>query len=235
MGGNDRALMLALPGLAVLAAFALPTMRRSLTAAIDWFSVFFFSAAALLIWAMYVAMQTGRPSQWLNNITKLQPGFEPSFSPWALLAGLSATSAWLMLVRWRTGRSQQALWKSLVLPASGVALCWLLLMTLWLPLLDYARSARPLIERGLPALRAADCIAAPEASPAMVAALEIYVQRPVLAGAQLAPQTCKVRVAFSRTAAARPLPGWRIVAAERRNRESSELMVVYHRIDSPTP
>ena len=29
----------------------------------------------------------------------------------------------------------------------GVALCWLLLMTLWLPLLDYGRSNRPLAER----------------------------------------------------------------------------------------
>ena len=40
----------------------------------------------------------------------------------------------LALVRWRTGRHRNALWKSLVLPAGGVALAWLLLMTLWLPL-----------------------------------------------------------------------------------------------------
>ena len=44
-------------------------------------------------------------------------------------------------------RHRHPLWKSLVLPAGGVALCWLLLMTLWLPLLDYARSYRPLVER----------------------------------------------------------------------------------------
>jgi hypothetical protein len=230
MGGHDRALMLALPGLAVLAAFALPTMRRSVTAAIDWFSVFFFSGAALFIWAMYVAMHTGSPVQWFNNIKKLQPGFEPSLSLLALLAGAAGTIAWVMLVRWRTGRHQYALWKSLILPASGVALCWLLLMTLWLPLLDFARSARPLVERGLPALRASGCIAAPDASPAMVAALEIYAKRPVQADPRLSSDTCNVRVSFSRTATAVPLAGWRIVGAERRNRESSELMVIYHRI-----
>ncbi|MFZ9180222.1 MAG: hypothetical protein ACO21V_13530, partial [Limnohabitans sp.] len=44
------------------------------------------------------------------------------------------------LVHWRAGRHRAALWKSLVLPAGGAALCWLLLMTLWLPALDYARS-----------------------------------------------------------------------------------------------
>jgi hypothetical protein len=31
----------------------------------------------------------------------------------------------------------------LVLPAGGAALCWLLLTTLWLPLLDFARSYKP--------------------------------------------------------------------------------------------
>jgi hypothetical protein len=43
-------------------------------------------------------------------------------------------------VRWRVGRHRAAIWKSLVLPAGGAALCWLLLMTLWMPLLDYVRS-----------------------------------------------------------------------------------------------
>jgi hypothetical protein len=37
------------------------------------------------------------------------------------------------------------IWKSLVLPAAGTALCWLLLMTLGLPVLDYARSYGPLV------------------------------------------------------------------------------------------
>ena len=49
MGGSDRALMLALPPMAVLAAFTLPTLQRASAAAIDWFSVFFFSACALVI------------------------------------------------------------------------------------------------------------------------------------------------------------------------------------------
>ena len=42
-GGFDRALLLGLPAFAVLAAFALPTLKRATTSAIDWFSVFAFS------------------------------------------------------------------------------------------------------------------------------------------------------------------------------------------------
>src|SRR5205085_4060169 len=147
MGGSDRALMLALPPLAVLASFALPTLQRSTAAAIDWFSVFFFSICALFAWVIYVAMQTGVPRQPAANVARLVPGFTPTFSLIDLVFAVAATLAWLWLVRWRTGRHRHALWKSLVLPASGVALCWLLHMTLWLPGLDYARSYRPLTER----------------------------------------------------------------------------------------
>ncbi len=234
MGGHDRALMLALPGFAVLAAFALPTMRRSFTAAIDWFSVFFFSVSALFVWAMYVAMQTGTPARWLANIVRLQPGFTPSFSTVALAVALAGTLAWMALVRWRTGRSQYALWKSLVLPASGVALCWLLLMTLWLPLLDYARSARPLIERGARHIGRVDCVAAPDATPSMVAGLEVFGRYRVDARPQSAALTrCEVLVSFGRVAASLPIPGWRLVAAERRNTESSELMSIYRRLTPP--
>lgn len=232
MGGQDRVLVLGLPGLAVLAAFSLPTLRRSVAAAIDWFSVIFFSLWAAVVWLTYVAMHTGEPVRWAANIAKLQPGFQASFSALPLVFALLATAAWLALVRWRTGRSQHALWKTLVLPASGVALSWLLMMTLWLPLLDYARSARPLIERGKLHLTDARCIAAPEATPSMVAALEIYTRRPVIAGALGSAQqtSCPVLVSFSRVAAAVPLPGWRLVAAERRHRQSSDLMAIYQRL-----
>jgi hypothetical protein len=233
MGGDDRALMLALPGLALLAPFALPTMRRRVAAAVDWFSVFFFSACILFIWSMYVAMQTGSPARWSANISKLQPGFEPSFSALALAFALGGTAAWVALVRWRTGRSRHPLWKSLVLPAGGVTACWLLLMTLWLPLLDHARSPRPLIERGLRHVGDTDCIATPGATLAQVAALEVFGRYRVDASASepARAKACAVMVEFGRRAAPRSFAGWRLVAAERRTRDASELMSVYRRLD----
>ena len=84
MGGSDRALMLGLPALAVLAAFALPTLRRSAAAAVDWFSMIFFTLSALTIWVLYVSMQTGVPAKPAANVARLAPGFEAQFSgsPW---------------------------------------------------------------------------------------------------------------------------------------------------------
>ena len=109
MNGSERALLLALPPLAVLASFALPTLRRSVAAALDWFAVFFFSALALFIWVYYAAMQAGWPPKALANVRKLAQGFEPSFHPLALLFALAGTLAWLWLVRWRTARHRHAL------------------------------------------------------------------------------------------------------------------------------
>jgi hypothetical protein len=142
---SDRSLLLGLPALATLAAFALPTLSRSVAALIDWFTLLFFSGCALVIWVIWVSMQTGVPAKPAANVAKLAPGFEPSFSLLAFVAALGATLAWAWLVRWRTGRHRVVIWKSLVLPAGGAALNWLLVMTLWLPVLDYARSYVPVV------------------------------------------------------------------------------------------
>ena len=142
---SDRSLLLGLPALATLAAFALPTLRRRVAALIDWFTLLFFSGCAVIIWVIWVSLQTGVPAKPAANVAKLAHGFEPSFSLLAFLAAVVATLAWAWLVKWRTGRHQAVIWKSLVLPAGGAALCWLLLMTLWLPVLDFARSYAPVV------------------------------------------------------------------------------------------
>jgi 4-amino-4-deoxy-L-arabinose transferase-like glycosyltransferase len=144
---EDQTLMLALPPMATLAAFALPTFRRSFSAFIDWFTLIFFTGCAFVIWVIWIAMQTGWPPQPAANVARLAPGFTPTFSVLAFVFALIATALWAWLVRWRVGRHRQAMWKSLVLPAGGAALCWLLLMSLWLPLLDFARSYVPWVER----------------------------------------------------------------------------------------
>lgn len=143
----DRAMLLALPALAALAAFALPTFERSVSALIDWFTLLFFSTCALVIWVIWISLQTGVPAKPAANVAKLAAGFVPSFGFIAFGVALVATLAWLALVRWRTKRHRHAIWKSLVLPAGGTALAWLLVMTLWLPVLDYARSYTAPVQR----------------------------------------------------------------------------------------
>jgi hypothetical protein len=171
----DRCLLLALPGLAALAAFALPTFKRSGAAFIDWFTVLFFTGWAIFIWVMWIATLTGFPPQPAANVARLAPGFHQQWQWLGFMAALAATLAWVLLVRWRAGRHRAALWKSLVLPAGGTTLCWLLLMTLWLPAFDYARSyvaqmrqVRAVIGDGAP------CVSVQDLTHAQIAALRFH-------------------------------------------------------------
>lgn len=145
--GSDRVLLLALPALSILAAFALPTLSRHVSALIDWFSVLLFSICATVVWVVWIAMMTGVPEKPAANVAKLAPGFVPSFEAVGFVVALVATLCWLAVVAWRVSRHPPAIWKSMVLPATGGTLCWLLLMTLWLPLLDHARSYGPIARR----------------------------------------------------------------------------------------
>jgi 4-amino-4-deoxy-L-arabinose transferase-like glycosyltransferase len=230
-GGSDRVLMLGLPGFAVLAAFSLPTLQRGTRAAIDWFSVFFFTACAIGIWVVYAAMQTGVPAKTAANVVKLVPGFVPRFSLPALLFAVLATLAWLWLVRWRTGRHQHALWKSLVLPASGVALAWVLLFTLWLPLLDYERSYRPWVENVLRYAPPGACVATQGYARPAVAALEHFGARRVDAREGAAQRsTCAILLIAETRRKPAPVPaGWTLIVRERRPADREDSTAILRR------
>ncbi|NDY89597.1 hypothetical protein [Ideonella livida] len=237
MGGSDRALLLALPAMAALTAFALPTLNRSASAAIDWFSVFFFSLAALAVWITYSSVQWQLPAKPLANIMRLAPGFSPSFNALELGAAVLATAAWIYLVRWRTARHRHPLWKSLVLPASGVALSWLLTMTLLLPVLDYARSPRAVFSQVVRHTQAqGGCVLAAALPRPHLAALEVFGHQPVQALASwqdipaAAQAPCASLVLQTRQPAQPPvLDGWRLAARVRRPTERNEVTWVYTR------
>ena len=179
----DRALLQGLPAFAALAAFALPTLTRGFAAVIDWFTLLFSSLSAIVIWVIWVAVQTGVPAQPAANVARLAHGFESRFAPLPFAIAVLATLAWCALVRWRTARQRPAIWKSLVLPAGGAALGWVLLMTLWLPLLNYGRSYAPQVAQlrqamehppnGLP-LRIGDCVTAHGLDQPLIAALAYH-------------------------------------------------------------
>ena len=230
MGGSDRALMLGLPALAVLAAFALPTLNRSTTAGIDWFSMILFTLLAGALWVIYLSVQFGVPVRPAANVQKLAPGFTPQFSALPLLIALAATACWIWLVRWRTGRHREALWKSLVLPAGGVALCWLLLMTLGLQIVDYARSNRPLAQRLAKHIPKNECIASAGQPLSMVAALEFYGDYRVDARHDAATTACNYLIRTQPVGRTLPPPeGWLLVARERRPTDRNNLTSVYRR------
>jgi len=233
--GFDRALLLSLPAWAALAAFALPTLRRSMSALIDWFTLLFFSSCALIVWVVWLSMMTGVPAKPAANVARLAPGFVPEFSFGLLLVAALATGAWLVLVAWRVGAHRKALWKSLVLPAAGSTLCWLLLMSLWLPLLDHARSYGPISRRIASLVPPGNCVLVDGLSQAQIAALG-YHGRLTLVRTDSAEsgQACRTLVVDPDSQPTLDervqLTDWAFRATVRRLTDRKESLLIYQRV-----
>ncbi len=232
---SDRSLLLALPALATLAAFALPTLDRSVTALIDWFTLLFFSCFAIIIWVIWISMQTGFPRQPAANVAKLAPGFEPSLQVLALAVALAGTIGWIWLVRWRVGRHRSAIWKSMVLPAGGATLCWLLLMTLWLPVLDYARSYAPMVQRILVLTDRPACVQVHGLGRGPIAALRFHGQLDTRPATRRAD--CPWLLVDAADAPTLPeavdLSQWTYQARVRRPTDRTETILLYRRNGAP--
>jgi len=186
---RDGSLLLTLPAIAALAAFALPTLRRSLGALIDWLTLIFFTVCALTIWIVWLSVQTGFPAKPAANVARLSDGYLPPFEALPFAIALAASAAWLLLVAWRTRRHRAAIWKSLAVPAGGTILGWVLLMTLWLPMLDYGRSYAPQIDRLRQALPAQPgCVQTWGLGIAQAGALRWHTDWQVVPTASTAPQ-----------------------------------------------
>jgi 4-amino-4-deoxy-L-arabinose transferase-like glycosyltransferase len=241
--GSDRALLLGLPALATLAAFALPTLERRLSALIDWFTLFFFSVVSLLIWGIWIAMQTGMSSKSVVFVNKMVPGFVPSFSWIPFIVAILGTLAWLYLVGWRVGRHRTAMWKSMVLPAGGTALCWLLLMTLWLPMLDFARSYAPLVHRVVEITGKQSCIQIYGLNPGQAAAfayhgpLRLQLLKPEQQSLPTSDakqnETCAwliVDADVEKNLTSLNMTMWRFVTKVRRPSDDNEDVLLYRRV-----
>ncbi|MCX5592688.1 ArnT family glycosyltransferase [Alcaligenes endophyticus] len=127
---------------ALLGAFALPTLRRGIVNALDWFAIMCFSLTAATVWLGWIAQQTGWPSKIAHNIARQTQGYDTFISIPAILIALVGTAAWILLVRWRLSVRPAGLLRGTVLSAGGLITTWLLLVTLWMPSLDYVRSYR---------------------------------------------------------------------------------------------
>ena len=232
---SDRALLLALPALATLAAFALPTLGRRLSSLIDWFTLFFFTALAGYLWVTWIAMQSGSTPA---MVTKLVPGYVVSFTWLPFIFALLGTLAWAWLVSWRIGKHRSVMWKSMVLPAGGATLCWLLLMTLWLPVLNFARSYSPLVERVTEITGKTHCVETLGLSVAQVTAFkhhgQLQVKSAKLLNKKQTSTNCPWLIidadAEKAIADLDTRSSWRYVTKVRRPSDDNEDVLLYKRV-----
>ncbi len=129
------ALPLLIP-LTALAGGSIETIKRGAAGALNWFGLILFGLMSTVIWLGWIAMMTGSPAQLKERILFLTGMKSLPFNAIHVLLAAFITLIWLMAVlRARhTNRAAATNW------AIGITCVWTLLMTLWLPLIDTARS-----------------------------------------------------------------------------------------------
>jgi 4-amino-4-deoxy-L-arabinose transferase-like glycosyltransferase len=150
--GEDKelfALPLLIP-LTTMAGGSIETLKRGTAGALNWFGLILFGLMSSLIWLGWLAMLTSSPAKVKERLTILSGMPQINFSMIAFVIAVALTLIWLFAIfrTQHTNRSSATNW------AIGMTAVWTLLMTLWLPMIDSARSYHNIftdLKRALPA------------------------------------------------------------------------------------
>ena len=132
-----------LPPLALLGAAQLDGLRRGAAAFINWFGIMAFGLFAIFLWTGFFAMNYGWPAKLAERAAYFSPYYIPDIDPIPMAVALLFTPLWLWAITRKNIRGRQAVtnW------AAGVTLAWALLMTLFLPWLNAAKSHAPVVHQ----------------------------------------------------------------------------------------
>lgn len=130
-----QALPLLIP-LVVIGAGSVEQLKRDFASALNWFAVMLFSTLGALIWLGWTAMMTGFPAKLQERMRFLSGAYDLDFQTNTFILAILMTLIWFIVsLRAKlTKRSTVTNW------AIGMTFVWCLLMTLWLPLIDNAKS-----------------------------------------------------------------------------------------------
>lgn len=132
---ETNALVFLLP-LAALAGGSVETLKRGAAGLLNWFGLMLFGTMAFLIWLGWFAMQFGWPAKLNERMQFLSGLSEPVMGWFGLIIALAITIIWLLVINnsRRSNRAAVTDW------AVGSTMVWSLLMCLWLPWIDSAKS-----------------------------------------------------------------------------------------------
>ncbi len=138
---TENTILILLP-LAILGASQLDSLRRGPAAFLNWFGMMTFGLLAIFIWLGFIAMNLGWPEKLSERAAYFSPYYQVDWDWFPIVVAICFSPLWLWAVTRKRIKGRQAVtnW------AAGVTLVWSLLMTLFLPWLDAAKSYRPVVE-----------------------------------------------------------------------------------------
>ena len=133
-----------------LGANSVEHLKRGMAAALNWFGVMLFGVIGALIWLGWLAMMTGYPAKIKARMQFLSGAYDTSFQLLPFFIAFAVTVIWLLVCfrAKQTNKSTVTNW------AVGMTFGWTLLMTLWLPMIDSAKSYQSVflgLKKSLPA------------------------------------------------------------------------------------
>ncbi len=221
------ALTLLIP-LVAMAGGSTETLKRGAAGALDWFGLMLFGLMGLLIWLGWIAITTGYPAR-LTFRMQFLSGLAQLNTTWpALLLALVATFIWIATIRnKRSNRAAVTDW------AVGVTMAWSLLMALWLPMIDSAKSYKSVMlsmQKSLP--RKTTCINSRGVGQSQQALLDYYTDlklKPI--DNQQAPDCRVLLIQHSRNnKAVEPSDGWSLIWEGKRPADRHEYFKLYKKL-----
>ena len=165
------ALPLLIP-LTIMAGGSIESLKRGTASALNWFGLVLFGLISGLVWLGWLAMMTGSPAKLKERLIFLSGLTQLNFSLIAFILALVVSLIWLLAIL----RSQHSNRSGATNWAIGTTAVWTLLMTLWLPMIDSARSYQAIfieLKQALPSKYA--CITSNHLGKAQRDLLHYYV------------------------------------------------------------
>jgi 4-amino-4-deoxy-L-arabinose transferase-like glycosyltransferase len=212
---------------AMLGVAELDNLPRGAASALDWFGMTTFLSLGAVVWILWVAAMTGSPELAAQWLAREVPGYKHRFNFLAFSLALLLTLIWIVVV----ARSLRSTRRALVNWTTGITMVWMLVMTLGLPMVDYARSYRGISSRVVEELpKDFACVARRNVGDAQRALLDYFVNLRMVRDDSAAAARCKALLVQ-----AAPLkipavgPDWTETWRGSRPGDRNELFILYRR------
>lgn len=230
LDAREVSAILFLPALALLATPGALSLRRGAANAFDWFSGMAFSVFAILLWVGWCAMVFGWPERLAQRAVVLEPGFVGRFDGFYFGLALLASLWWI----WLLFSMPRSSYRCLTRWSAGLATAWLLVVSLWLPWIDYGKSYRQLaadLARQLPGQQG--CIAEHNLGEAQRASFSYFERLRFSTIPRSGETSCRWLLVQgnSRSELAPSGPGWQRVWEGNRPGDRKERFRLYQRMN----
>ena len=215
--------------LVAMAGGCAETLKRGAAGALNWFGLTLFGLMGILIWLGWIAIVTGHPNKLSERMHILSGLSEAHINIPALIIALFATLIWAITINAkRSNRAAVTDW------AVGITMAWALLMTLWLPMIDSAKSYQGVmlgIKKSLPAKHA--CINSTGFGQPQKALLDYYTDLRVIPLNESSEPSCDLYLIQEDKHHGHINPGddWKLVWQGKRPADRHEKFRLYQKIN----